>query len=80
MYTTRGDTVRVASPTIFAKSMYEVYCCHDETLTFLDGKVSQAAIRPSTACPDANWRLRGKAAHKVMYQNLLLFRIQLKGW
>jgi hypothetical protein len=31
-------------------------------LTFLDGKGSQATIRPSTACPDANWRLRGKAA------------------
>ncbi len=32
------------------------------TLIFLDGKASQATIRPSTTFPDANWRLRGKAA------------------
>lgn len=91
VHTTQGDTVRVALPKIFTICMYEVYCCHEETLqaipiegvkdvllselksisfttpeavtlTFLDGKVSQATLRASTACPDANWRLRGKAA------------------
>ena len=39
-----GDFVQVADPRIFARCMYEVYCCHDETLRALplDGQADLA--------------------------------------
>jgi hypothetical protein len=33
--TQNGELVRVASPKIFTRCMYEVYCCHDETLEMI---------------------------------------------
>jgi hypothetical protein len=33
--TQNGEIVRVANPKIFTRCMYEVYCCHDETLEMI---------------------------------------------
>ena len=91
VFTADDVPIRVDNPKIFARCMYEVYCCHDETLTALPLKdradlgfdsfrsvvlgsggsvavTSQAGqsyasvLRPSTACPDTTWRLRGTTA------------------
>lgn len=43
VHTTAGDSVQVADPKIFGRCMYEVYCCHDETLSGLP-IAGQAAI------------------------------------
>ncbi|MCE1253034.1 MAG: hypothetical protein LWX83_05735 [Anaerolineae bacterium] len=90
--TVGGETVQISTFKIFARCMYEVYCCHDETLSALplEGKkdidlnlIEKASfpqsgqvditmngqqnpldykLRPSEACPESEWRLRGKAA------------------
>jgi hypothetical protein len=89
VFTTDDSPIRVSNPKIFARCMFEVYCCHDETITALplkdrpdlgfdtfsavvldstesvrvttlDGQIKAASLRPSTACVDTPWRLRGK--------------------
>ena len=85
------EPVAVADIKVFARCMYEVYCCHDESLTSLpvtggadiilnsvqsvsfaggdkvevslvDQPAGTYTLRPSKACPESEWRLRGKAA------------------